>query len=905
MSRSYQSLGPEYVTAEVEKLKKIGEVVDKLWQREVSLYEQDESIKDFKEGPDALVNPNIFPYDRSLFPLLDIYHLIGESVNDYTKNSPTNVFDKKRRLPTNGEVRIAGYLPCSALALWKSLVPPYRAQNSRPRFLEALGDSSVELPSPVMAWDDIESTDFSFLEEWYYDIVSERLAWAGVTGTSSDDSIHSEERSVSSETDNSRTDSNSSDHEILPFDERTEMVEKSDSNLFGICNLPTDTGLRTKILLKLLKHSLSNLQRDHRLARAVLYSMIEFRCFDFGQDSKSGVDTLRYFLAVVHSESIRTCMAECHDPFLNDDENRDEDGSDLESVDESFNESKDEVLRPDHYCQDWQEFESMIMTIFGFGIDFITNEHANVISAFAIQQYEAIGFIELDGGDELLGCWHDDFDVEYLNLVTHIVIGVGVHAHTMRYRMKKMLQKAYSKTGGDNTPDVQAELKKLSSSYRNCMRILVDIGEQSLRRLPANEQTANLGGYIVCALVTMLSDEIPLSLNKLTPVSDYAGNQCKTKPLLINPMRYSDLITNASNQQSLRLEEVRKIVLTDCVVDSENDEIVRDVFLSPPPKDVQDVVRGLFLRQLVDTNISGCGYGDFLAWHRLSASPLDSMIYEHAMQFPEDEDQQREGGWGLDEEETESHGGKKLVARYDFTVLMLNRAWNLPWSPSSNASFQLPFRQAIKTLALCTYRYGIPSAILVGLFEFIPRQWWPDDRIECWRYECQLTELGKLIKRKRFERTTPNSTPNVQDRRKTETKTFRFVTCSGCSMARACSNKHLKRVEGHMGNCKKPPLRPFTSEDEAFCREVMGDEIAPVVSSEKGIADGSGADDEENAESDDDSASWESIGSDEESTPCDKTSKTDLIFRYFDTNSYKLQKFEEPAFATAIDGAYY
>lgn len=263
----------------------------------------------------------------------------------------------------------------------------------------------------------------------------------------------------------------------------------------------------------------------------------------------------------------------------------------------------------------------------------------------------------------------------------------------------------------------------------------------------------------------------------------------------------------------------------------------------------------------------------------------------------------------MQQEETESHAGTKLVARYDFTVLMLNRAWSLPWSPQSNASFQLPFQQAIKTLALCTYRHGIPSDILVGLFEFIPRQWWPDDRIECWRYECQLTELGKLIKRKRFERTSPNLTPNVQDRRKTETKAFQFVTCSGCSMARACSNKHLKRIEGHMGSCKKPPLRPFTSEDEAFCREVMGDEIAPMVSSDKGIADGPGADDAdyvEYAESDDDSASWESIGSDEESILfVDKTSKTDLIFRYFDTNSYKLQKFEEPAFANAIDGAYY
>ena len=62
-----------------------------------------------------------------------------------------------------------------------------------------------------------------------------------------------------------------------------------------------------------------------------------------------------------------------------------------------------------------------------------TNEHANVICAFTTQQFETIGFIELDGGNDLLGYWHDDFEVEYLNLITHIVIGVGVYAKIMRY----------------------------------------------------------------------------------------------------------------------------------------------------------------------------------------------------------------------------------------------------------------------------------------------------------------------------------------------------------------------------------------------------------------------------------------------------------------------------------------
>ena len=40
-------------------------------------------------------------------------------------------------------------------------------------------------------------------------------------------------------------------------------------------------------------------------------------------------------------------------------------------------------------------------------------------------------------------------------------------------------------------------------------------------------------------------------------------------------MRYADLITNTSNQESLRLDEVKKSVLSDYFAECENDEIVR------------------------------------------------------------------------------------------------------------------------------------------------------------------------------------------------------------------------------------------------------------------------------------------------------------------------------------------
>jgi hypothetical protein len=63
----------------------------------------------------------------------------------------------------------------------------------------------------------------------------------------------------------------------------------------GIEHLPPDRRLRSEVMLKLLRHALSELQRDHRLAAAATFNLMLFRDFD-------DVSVLAKFLAICDRE---------------------------------------------------------------------------------------------------------------------------------------------------------------------------------------------------------------------------------------------------------------------------------------------------------------------------------------------------------------------------------------------------------------------------------------------------------------------------------------------------------------------------------------------------------------------------------------------------------------------------
>ncbi len=302
---------------ERKKLKSTADVIKKAWEAEVKCYENN-----LKQNADCIntgLNPCLFPYHKSCYLLLDMYMCL-EGVFPY--KLPVYIVKNVRRNDSDDDgVRNESYLPNSAFAVWHSLVPSYRSLASREeiafeishimneRFSYQFDSKWILDESLLRQWLDRDLTllsgevisptsnftDFKFLDEWSRQLYKRCKRW------------YSLDCNVEEQCDTTN-ESNRAWHTILIYS-RLEDLPSMES-------LPK--GQRTKVLLKILKHSLSELQRDHRLARAVLLAMIEYKCFDGDQ----GCDALRYFLKTVSSEFIHDCDENCQE---HEDEYDDED----------------------------------------------------------------------------------------------------------------------------------------------------------------------------------------------------------------------------------------------------------------------------------------------------------------------------------------------------------------------------------------------------------------------------------------------------------------------------------------------------------------------------------------------------------------------------------------------------
>ena len=167
----------------------------------------------------------------------------------------------------------------------------------------------------------------------------------------------------------------------------------------------------------------------------------------------------------------------------------------------------------------------------------------------------------------------------------------------------------------------------------------------------------------------------------------------------------------------------------------------------------------------------------------------------------------------------------------------------------------------------------MPADVARHTFTFLRRSWWPDERASCWRYECQHGDLKNIICSDIKCITCATSADKAS-------KSITMIPCPGCGIAHACSNKHLNAVfrEGHRRVCQTPPLRPFNSDDEALCREVLGEHLqSEIVNSSM---------DEVDIDSNDEDSCWESIASDVDSNEFE--AMTDVIFRFFDSKRYQI-----------------
>jgi hypothetical protein len=175
----------------------------------------------------------------------------------------------------------------------------------------------------------------------------------------------------------------------------------------------------------------------------------------------------------------------------------------------------------------------------------------------------------------------------------------------------------------------------------------------------------------------------------------------------------------------------------------------------------------------------------------------------------------------------------------------------------------------------------MPLDISMAVNSFLSRDWWPDERAECWLYECQIDKLQDSLS---------NEREYSNDKQ--------LKRCQGCNVAHACSSKHMKSIhrEGHRRKCRIPPMREPNAEDLAFCIQILerssGDDSIEEDSKVENI-ETCNVEINDNSDEDD----WESIASDEIAGEPSKISTADAVLKYFQNKSYRTQQREEHVLA--------
>ena len=213
------------------------------------------------------------------------------------------------------------------------------------------------------------------------------------------------------------------------------------------------------------------------------------------------------------------------------------------------------------------------------------------------------------------------------SLLLAILSGLRQHAVSDRMRLVYLLDDL-NKAGPaqkQTCNDTQLHISKCLKSFQTCTEMMVDIGERCLLRLPTNLHSRQLGGMIVRGLVeAYVSSEKFTTEKPLTYLSQEMGSTARS---IIDPLRYAEAVANASTNPLLDPSQSHNPSSPD------KQTTLEQLLGFQPPKDVQDIIKGLFMRDLVEVQVSGCGYGDFLSWCNLPIHP-EPLLFDYITNFP-------------------------------------------------------------------------------------------------------------------------------------------------------------------------------------------------------------------------------------------------------------------------------
>lgn len=332
---SNQGLGSE-IQEECRKLQRTSDIVSASWSTEILAYE---STSNKPNSLGVVADETLFPYHNALYALLDCFDGLGGTRNDEDSAiippSPAplpsrnlNGNRRKKSAPTidahGVEIMelpfIEGHLPNSAWAIRNAIMPlerqeqfanddesynhyrennhheqqqqhqPVRQRHRTPRFWNILMDSRSEITR-------IASSDISLIPilDNGFGVDDDSDNWEDVDDSNSDVIVLVADTTTSPNGNLARN---------FTFLFRWEQTIISERRGVTSSMAVPQAKLPSYLYLKVLMHSLSELQREHRLARAVLLLMADCKFCSTdssraSEDEESGLECLRRLLSVL------------------------------------------------------------------------------------------------------------------------------------------------------------------------------------------------------------------------------------------------------------------------------------------------------------------------------------------------------------------------------------------------------------------------------------------------------------------------------------------------------------------------------------------------------------------------------------------------------------------------------
>lgn len=326
------------IQEECRKLQQTSDIVSASWSTEILAYENTSSNKPNSLG--VVTDETLFPYHNDLYALLDCFDGLGGDTRNEEEDNNTIIPPSPAPLPSrylNGHRRkrsaptvdahgveimelamLDGHLPNSAWAIRNAIMPlerkeqfaadenerednheeeqPHQAvrqqhndgiMHRNPRFWNILMDSKSEITR-------IASSDISLmpilLDNGFGDDDDSDNNWEDIDDSNSDVIALKADATTATYGCLARN------FTFLSWWEQTIISERkgmTSSMAVPQANLPS------YLYLKVLMHSLSELQGDHRLARAVLLLMTDYKFCSTDSDEESGLECLRRLLSVL------------------------------------------------------------------------------------------------------------------------------------------------------------------------------------------------------------------------------------------------------------------------------------------------------------------------------------------------------------------------------------------------------------------------------------------------------------------------------------------------------------------------------------------------------------------------------------------------------------------------------